>query len=496
MIGTQKGRFLSSPIFIWQGERKEFRALKAQRTKAIFRVFVVMLALVAPVFGQEMVSPEKKEKPKESKEETYEQTVELNEHNRIASASYCFFEPGGEKGFSPILFGEISPYPENPPRIKRPEDPDKILVRNWDPRIWLEEHGLTFSLVYTAEGFWNTRGGISTHHARKYRGDVSLFLELDTESAGLWEDGTFFAHLQHEHGDSITEKYVGDFQVLSNMDADDFTQVSEIWYRHSFLDGKLWAKLGKQEANEDFAGVEYGGEFINSSAGFSPTIPLVTFPDPDWGMVWSFEPVESFSVNTGVYQGRPDGGRSIKSTLDNLYGPMVMVEPAFHYNVSELSGHFRLGGWWNGDRFDEFDKDDPDAGTFGRSYGWYLTWDQEIFKENPKEEEDGQGIGLFGQYGWTPEDRSEAEQYLGGGIQWIGAIPARDEDVLGLGIFHVNFSDEVDFEEHDETAIEFFYKVQLHDSLSIKPDVQYIINPGGTSNDDALSVGLRLELSF
>ncbi|MFH1743167.1 MAG: carbohydrate porin [bacterium] len=366
----------------------------------------------------------------------------------------------------------------------------------------LEERGLAFEMLYTGEAFWNTRGGIDTHNSGEYRGDVSLFLELDTETAGWWDDGTFFLHLQEQHGHGITDDHVGDFQVLSNMDADDYKQVSEFWYRHVFFDESLWVKLGKMEANEDFAFVDYGGEFINSSAGFSPTIPLVTFPDQDWGVVLGIEPTAWYSMNIGVYQGRPNGGRSIGSTLDNLYGPMVMVEPAFHYQIAEYPGHFRVGGWWNGDGFDEFDKNDPNPGAFDESYGWYVTWDQEVWKENPEEEEDEQGLGLFAQYGWSPEDRSEAGRYVGGGVQWAGPIPSRDEDIVGFGAFHVDFSDEltptddVGFEGNGETAFEVFYKAQVAGWMTIKPDVQYIANPGSVGNDDALAVGVRCEITF
>ena len=365
---------------------------------------------------------------------------------------------------------------------------DHLLRDWWGARSAWEEHGLTSDLVYTAEFFANTDGGMET--GEEYRGDFSVTLELDTSAAGWWENGTFFVHLQEQHGKGVTDDYVGDFQVLSNIDADDYAQISEIWYRHILFDDLLWIKLGKMEANEDFAFVDFGGEFINSSAGFSPTIPLVTYPDQDWGAVLGVEPVDWFSMNMGAYQGRPDGGRSIGDTLDNLYGPLVLVEPAFHYSLVDQPGHFRVGGWWNGDEFEKFDGSDANE-----NYGWYLTWDQEIWKENPDDECE-QGIGLFGQYGWGDEDRNEAEHYIGGGIQWTGALPSRDDDVVGLGVFHVEFSDEAGFDEDGETAFELFYGARVAGWLCIKPDLQYIANPGGTDNDDAFAVGVRCEIVF
>ena len=360
----------------------------------------------------------------------------------------------------------------------------------------LEQIGINVDLIYTGEFFQNTSGGIDTNDAGNYRGDVSLFVEVDTAAAGLWEDGLFFLQLQHQHGKGITNDYVGDFQVLSNIDADDFTQLSEIWYLHSFLDDRLWIKLGKMEANADFAFVDFGGEFINSSPGFSPTIPLATFPDQDWGIVLGVQPVDWFSMNIGVYQGRPDGGRSITHTLNELYGPMVLVEPAFHYSIAGLPGHFRLGGWWNGDEFDRIEANVKTPLTYGEAYGIYATLEQTVWKENPDDEEDEQGVGVFAQMGWSPEDRCEVDQYYGVGVQWIGAFPNRDDDVVGAGIFHVEFSDEAGFVDDGETVFELFYKYQLAGWMSIKPDLQYIANPGGMGNDDAIAIGVRWEIVF
>lgn len=362
----------------------------------------------------------------------------------------------------------------------------------------LEDHGATLELVHTAEFFRNTRGGMKV--GDNYRGDLSLTLELDTEKAGWWKNGTFFVHLQAEYGEGITDDYVGDFQVLSNIDADDYAQVSELWYQHTFFDQRLRLKLGKMDSTADFAAPEYGGEFINSSPGFHPTIPLVTYPDQDWGIVLGIEPVDWFSMNFGVYQGRPDGGKSIGNTIDGLYGPLVLVEPAFHYTIAGRAGQLRVGGWWLGDEVEKFlkkfeeDRDVmPDETT---SRGWWVVFDQELWRENPEIEDDEQGLAFFAQYGWASEDVSEATEYWGGGIQWIGPIPRRDDDVLGLGVFYTELTRKVDFAEHQETVLEFFYRAQVFNWLSIKPDVQYIRDPGGTNNKSSLAVGVRVEVTF
>ena len=87
---------------------------------------------------------------------------------------------------------------------------------------------------------------------------------------------------------------------------------------------------------------------------------------------------------------------------------------------------------------------------------------------------------------------------MGGGVQWIGIFPTRDEDTTGLMASWVDLSDTTGsgFAEDAELAIELFHKFQFTPSFSLKPDVQYIIHPGGSGVNDAIVATLRTELIF
>lgn len=410
-----------------------------------------------------------------------------------------------------------------------------------DVKASLAEQGIGIDFVWTGEYFYNVDGGI--RKGGEYRGDLSLTIELDTETAGWWDDGTIFAHFQAQHGDGITEDYVGDFQVLSNIDADDYVQVAEFWYEHRFLDDRLRIKIGKQESNADFAFVDYGAEFLNSSPGFPPTIPLVTYPDPDWGIMAGWSPNDHFQIDAGVYQGDPNGGRSIANTIENLRGPLILIQPAFHYEIANHPGVLRSGVWWHGGAFDRLGIGEDDAGidaingldlwraaiatnlptAFAGAYasflgeyvgaaaaehilrpdtdkdetsGVYILWEQEVYRENPNDKDDAQGIGIFAQWAFADKDVLEAKEYAGFGLQWTGLIPSRDADILGVGVFHTEFSERLGLEKPSETAFELFYRAQLTSSFSIKPDMQYIVHPGGSGADDALALGIRWEWAF
>ena len=129
--------------------------------------------------------------------------------------------------------------------------------------------------------------------------------------------------------------------------------------------------------------------------------------------------------------------------------------------------------------------------------GLYLTFDQLVFRENPDDEEDAQGLGAFFQFAYAPPAHNPITQYYGAGFQYTGMIPGRDEDVTGLGTFHASLSDRIQSAEgrYSETAVELFHKLQITPAVAIKPDVQYIVNPGGDGRD-AFAIGVRFELAL
>ena len=90
----------------------------------------------------------------------------------------------------------------------------------------------------------------------------------------------------------------------------------------------------------------------------------------------------------------------------------------------DLEGTLRCRLWWHGEDFERLDRNNPAPGEVDGSRGVYLNFAQDLFADEPGAEK----VGLFGQYGWAPDDRSEVEHYAGGGIQWTGPIPGRPED--------------------------------------------------------------------
>jgi len=54
----------------------------------------------------------------------------------------------------------------------------------------------------------------------------------------------------------------------------------------------------------------------------------------------------------------------------------------------------------------------------------------------------------------------------------------------------------IDFPGVGEGFYEFFYRSQISPWFWIKPDLQYVVNPGGVDENDALALGVRNGAEF
>lgn len=371
--------------------------------------------------------------------------------------------------------------------------------------------GITAEYIYTGEVFTNTRGGSSTHRATEYLGLFNLALTAELDEMGLLPGGTIFLLFENSHGRGITERHVGDYQAVSNIDGgDEFTDLSEFWWEKEILDGLLRLRLGKQDANADFGVVDLGGDFANSSFGMPPNIPMPAWPEPAMGLVASFRVAEGVTFNAGVFDGGVEGdfwgisGTGEIFTIGELKVLWELVD-------GRLPGDVHVGMWYHNGGFvdleqvevvfararlplafvpPEFAPLDGGDTLYTGNHGVYLGFEQMLLRESWAEDDD-QGLGFFLQYSWARQSRSEVPHYYGAGLVYKGLIPARGDDVSGIGMARVDFAPSMELPS-DETAIELFYKAAINPYITVQPDLQWVSNPGG-SEHDAFVFGLRFE---
>jgi porin len=363
-------------------------------------------------------------------------------------------------------------------------------------RTKLEEKGINFEVTYYSEPFFKTHGGLNNHSKLKYLGLVDYSLTLDTEKLGLWKGGTLFVLGQNVHGHALSEQQIGDIQTISSIDAPNLTQLAEYWYEHEFIPDRLKVKIGKQDANADFAIFDVCESYINSSFTLNPTIPMPTYPEPTLGAALFARPYKGLILRAGIFDGKENNGQfGFKSAFDNPGGSFIVAEPAIEHFYKNYPGKYIFGFWYHTGNLEEISHIHRRK-LFSSHHGFYTGFSQMVFKEN-KIEDDTQGLTLHAQFGWAPSNRSEISRQYTAGLAYQGLIPHRNDDIAGIGFALADLSDR--FIKIDgrtaETALELFYKFQVTPFLSIQPDLQYIFNPDGNLKN-SLAIGVRTILTF
>jgi carbohydrate-selective porin OprB len=317
-----------------------------------------------------------------------------------------------------------------------------------------------------------------------FRGLLETDMGVDLHKAAGWRGAQVFASFHDYFESNTADGLMGNAQGFSNIDSYPVNRIYELWFQQSLAQDKLRMKVGRIDANTEFARVENAGEFLNSSMGYSPTILYMnSYPHPRSGAVVVFAPVKFFSYSSGIFRCLPGGS-------------MVLNEAGTRWRISDRfsGGRLAFGFWIHPNTLNGFNGI-SEAGV----HGYYAVLEQTLWKRAGEIDDDARGIRAFAQWGDANPWFSGVARHLGTGFEWAGAFSRRPSDVIGWGITTIQFGQ--DSNQNDlagrERAIETFYKVPLKSWLSLTPDLQWIVNPSGSlERQRAIAATMRMVISF
>ena len=345
-----------------------------------------------------------------------------------------------------------------------------------------EKSPFSFSASYTGDVVSNFSGGIKT--GTVYLGLANMKGDFNTETAKWWKGGEAFVNIGNTHGGEPTAKLIGDFQGISNIEAGNLTFLYELWYKQSF--GNLSLTLGLQDLNANFAVNENGNLFANSSFGIhssiADNIPSPIFPLTALGVKLQWNVSDSFEWQAAIFDGTPDDFENNPYNTDwklsRDQGLLAVTE--FQVKKSLLkgkSGYYKFGIYYHqhNDTIDAVQKNS----------GFYFVGDQQITN----------GLSVFSQIGLSPKSLNKNDLYYSLGFNYKGLFNKRQDDQFGIAVAHAGIHESI---IGNETTIEMAYQYQVNKNIYIKPDIQYIINPAGTSKklDNALVGFVRFGVQF
>lgn len=349
--------------------------------------------------------------------------------------------------------------------------------------------GLQVMPTYFGDVFTNARGGRSTNDATRYLGLLDIELIADFERLKWRVPGKLYLLGQTTHGEGLTERFIGDALVHSDIDSfRNITQIGEYWWEFGVLDDDLRVRLGKQDVNTEFIYMETAADFIQSSFELSPAEVIPTYAHQSVAAVTLVRLTPSLQFKFGVWDAlAPAGGWGVSRGGTTFV--IGELEYKYAFGGGALPGTMVIGAARLSDG-------ELDGDAFSAVNGLALQIEQMMLRENRDAPDDLQGLSAFAAYYPRSTSSQPLPQAIGdhfaGGVIYRGLIPDRDADVVGAGVSWAQLSRGG---TNQETIFELFYKLQITPQLSFQPDLQYIVTPSGIYRD-ALVVGARYQAAF
>lgn len=382
-------------------------------------------------------------------------------------------------------------------------------------RHQLEDDGVKFSADYSGETAYNADGGL--HRSARYSQNIKLGVQFDLSRLyGVDNAGKVQLSINDRRGHSASEELVGNRLPIQENFGGLYTRLTELSYERNFTPA-LNIKLGYMAMGNDLGGLDSGilcnfmnagfcGHPLNMSGGSGWT----NYPNARLGARVKYDLSPAWQVRVAAFNVDPESNgnssRAWKLGPKHTTGTVVPVELVYKLR-GELPGEYKLGYYYDSSNVKRIGSDDEVAGRGGH----YLLIDQAVWNDPALA---GRSLHAFGQYSASSKAASAFTKWYGTGVVLYQPFAGRPRDTLSLGygravpnprsrevLEHAAAGSDREFPNIDsaEQLIELSYGYQATPWLNLRPDVQYIIEPGafsGADIDNALVVGLQVKASF
>lgn len=374
----------------------------------------------------------------------------------------------------------------------------------------LGDKGAQFQFNYSGEAFANLSGGV--RRGGDYEGLLKISLSLDLGKLVQWNGATLYASMLYPHGNGITDQYVHDYNILSNIDAYDSIRLSEIWLQQTLFDGRFSIRVGHLVTDNDFFVSNNGALFINSAFGVIGTalhdVVAPIYPVAAEGIRLHDDITPSLYVqalvlddNTGLQN--EDNKHGANFGIKHGDGVLSFLEAGYipdrSTGSSPLGAGYKLGAYFDS----QYHPDIATASSAHGDYAFYAVADQPLYIPSWSTKDAPQGLSGFARVSYAPDQRNAVVYYFDTGINYTGLLPGRPKDVFGAAFSFERLGMDLEPDSgapvlsHHEHVAELTYLANLNDWFSLQPDFQYIINPGGIGKiPNAFVAGVRFNVTF
>ena len=347
-----------------------------------------------------------------------------------------------------------------------------------------EAPAVSLQLAYTADAWSVLDGGLDRGGA--YIDLLDAQISVDLEKTIGWSGAQLFVYGFYSNGNSISEK-AGDLNGVANIEAGvEAVRLAEAWIDQSFAEGRVSLRAGLYDVSGEFDAGEVRSLFLNSGSGSGMDFSQTGLNGPSmWPVTsiaarlhWTFD--EDMYLRAAIADGVPgdlDHPKRTTIVFDDEDGALIVAEAG----VAREGRLWSLGVWTYTEKFADID---PGVTRMHRNRGAYVALEEALWSR-----EDGCDFDLSGSLraGFADNDINPVSSFFGLTLVGTGVIAERPDDQLGLGVVVAELgrkgrqviADDGGYPANREINIELTYYADVTEWLSVQPDLQYIISPGG-----------------
>ena len=398
------------------------------------------------------------------------------------------------------------------------------LTLDWDGirSDWYDK-GVDVRLGYVSETATNVQGG--DRELVRYTDQITFSMTLDLEKLLGLEQAKFRLAITDRNGNNLSsDANLQSLQQVQELYGRDQTwRWTQFWYQQKYLDGLVSWKIGRITEGEDFAA--FSCEFMNLTfCGAQPGNIVGSYwynwPVSQWATEvkialkgLGYFQIGAFDANTDYLQNkysmdlwRPGSSSGVLLPLE--FGWL----PSFG---DGLKGSYKFGAWYNSSTAPDVVENvygQPLAIDGGAplmrhgQYGAYVNFLQKLTAPTAD-----RGLSVFFNATYADKRTSTQDNQIAAGLLYKGALDLRPADEVGFAVGRTHVNSRIADVETQQNALnpgsvgvqgseyvaEFFYNVQVTRWLDLRPNVQYVVQPGGIArNINDVIVGLRLSVNI
>jgi len=392
----------------------------------------------------------------------------------------------------------------------------QYLLGDWDgKRTELAQQGIKFEANILTDTAYLAEGGRNEGADPLTSAQLWLGTQLDMEKLAGWDGVTVRAVATARQGQSTSVRDLqGNAPHMANVQGtfgrgNQDSRLSELSIEKTFKDQGLSIKAGR---------LGLGMDFNVMACDFASTAFCAAQMGKWQGNIWMNTPVSQWgarvkqqlnpevAVQVGVYEFNPDNGNGKAEgqgwSLDTDHADGVTIPAEVVWTpkslINGLPGSYRVGGMYNTADDIANQKDIATGEGKNRTFAGWLAVEQQLTSTGSGR----QGLHSFANFTWHDRDTNKVDNSQQIGVKYIGLVDSQPNDILGLAVNRVHVNDRFAdsrpaFDASAEYNIELNYSYNATKWLMLRPNLQYVVNPGSSNQvDNALVLGLTTRVIF